>query len=79
VTWKPLHVVESLDVDEIVWRQSCECVESVVPSVREMRSDGSGDLVALEEIHHLVTFPLEVRIHLPNRSEAMKMLWVMLT
>jgi hypothetical protein len=78
VTRKPLHVVEGLYVNKIVWRESRECVKSVVPGVREVRSDGSGDFVALEKVHHLVTFPLEVRIHLPNGSETVEMLWVML-
>lgn len=78
VTWKPLHIIESLYIDEIVRRERSERVESVVPCVREMRSNSSGNFVALKEVHYLVTFPLEVGIHLPNRSKTMEMLWVML-
>jgi len=66
VPGQPLYIVEGLDIDEAVWRQRCQRVESIVPCIREVGSHGCGDLVCFEEVHDLVPLPLQVRVHLPN-------------
>mmetsp|Transcript_127102 Transcript_127102/g.367940 ORF Transcript_127102/g.367940 Transcript_127102/m.367940 type:complete len:202 (+) Transcript_127102:109-714(+) len=76
--WQPLDVVERLHVDEAVGGQRSEGVERVIPRIGEVGSDRGGDLVRLEEVDYLVALSLEVRVHLPNRREAMQVLRVVL-
>jgi len=78
VPWEPLHVVESLNINELVGTQCRQSVQGIVPCVGEVRSDGSGDLMALEEVHNLMTLSLKVGVHVPNRCKAMEMLWIVL-
>lgn len=75
---KPLHVVERLHINQAIWRQRSQRVQGVEPSVGEVCCHCCRNLVRLEEVHDLVALPLQVRVHLPNRGEAMQVLWVML-
>jgi hypothetical protein len=77
VSWKPLHVVESLNIDELICTECCQGVEGVVPGVGEMSRHCSRNLVAFEKVYNLVAFPFQIWIHIPNRCKAMKMLWIM--
>lgn len=78
VSWEPFHVIEGLHIDKLVRAQSRKRVQSIIPCVREVSRDRSGDLVALEKVHDLVPFPLEVRVHVPNRRETMEVFWIVL-
>lgn len=73
VPWEPLDIVERLNVNKPVWGYCGQSIQSIVPGIRKMRSNGRRDLMGFEEVHNLVPFPLKVWVHLPNRGETVQM------
>jgi len=75
---QPLDIVECLYINKLVGTQSCQCVECVIPGIREVGCDCGRDLVALKEVHNLMAFSFQIWICVPDRGEAMEVFWIVL-